>query len=210
MKRLLIATTNPGKIEEISKFLADVPVELVSLKDLHITQVVEETGKTFEENAVLKAKFYAGKSGLPAIADDGGLEIDALGGEPGVKSHRWVHGDRDSTDEELIAYTMERMRDIPEGNRSAQLRTVIALASGTGPVVSETGSIRGIIPRVPSGSITPGFPYRSLLFLPQYGKFYDTTQLSEGEMATVNHRASTLEKLKPKILGYIMEISKGD
>ena len=94
MKKLLIATTNPGKLSEINRFLGDLPVELVGLKDAGITDAVEETGSTFEENAILKAKYYCKKSGLPTLADDGGFEIDALDGQPGVKSHRWIHRDR--------------------------------------------------------------------------------------------------------------------
>src|SRR3990167_10501814 len=130
MNRLLIATTNPGKLAEIRRFLSDVPLELVSLNDVDIKERVEETGKTFEENAILKAKFYAEKSGLPTIGDDGGFEIDALGGEPGVKSHRWVHGDKENSDEELIEYTFKKMKGIK--NRKAQLRAVLALALPNG------------------------------------------------------------------------------
>src|SRR3990167_9202120 len=109
MNRLLIATTNPGKLAEIRRFLSDVPLELVSLNDVDIKERVEKTGKTFEKNAILKAKFYAQKSGLPTIGDDGGFEIDALHGEPGVKTRRWIHKDRDSTDEELIAHTLKKL-----------------------------------------------------------------------------------------------------
>ena len=109
MKKLLIATTNPGKLAELSRFLSDIPITLVSLKDVGITDTIEEIGKTFEENAILKAKYYFQKSGLPTLADDGGAEIDALNGEPGVKTRRWIHGDRDSTDNELVAYTLKRL-----------------------------------------------------------------------------------------------------
>src|SRR3989344_7519292 len=132
--KLLIATTNPGKLVELSRFLADIPMSLVSLKDLDITDTVEETGKTFEENAILKAKYFCKKSGLPTLADDGGFEIDALGGEPGVKSHRWIHQDREDTDEELIAYTLEKMRGLPRAQRGAQLRLVLALVFPDGRV----------------------------------------------------------------------------
>ena len=147
MKKLLIATTNPGKLEEIRTFLSDLPLELVSLKDVGITTSVEETGKTFEENAILKAKTYAELSGLVTLADDGGFEIDALHGEPGVKSHRWVHNDRDSSDEELIAYTFTRMRDLPEKKRGARLTLVLALVSPESPIITTAKeSIRGIVP----------------------------------------------------------------
>ena len=127
MKKLLIATTNPGKLTEIKRFLVDLPIELVGLKDIGITDVVEETGSTFEENAILKATYYCKKSGLPTLADDGGFEIDALGGEPGVKSHRWIHGDREDTDEELITYTLVKLKGLSRAMRGAQLRLVLAL-----------------------------------------------------------------------------------
>ncbi len=200
--KLLIATTNPGKLGEIKKFLSDIPIKLVSLADLGITDYPEEHGKTFEENAILKAKHYAAISGLPAIADDGGFEIDALGGEPGVKSHRWIHGDRDDEDEELIAYTMSRMRGLPRSasrRRGAQLRLVLALALPNGKVYTAEDKVRGVIPQEPSKHRTPGFPYRSLLFLPELGKFYDHNELTEGENAAYNHRKRAVEKLKPVI-----------
>src|SRR3990167_9592915 len=111
--KLLVATTNPGKLAEIRRFLTDIPVELVSLKDVGIADSVEETGKTFEENAILKAKFYAQKSGLPTLADDGGFEIDALNGEPGVKSHRWADPSQENDDETLINYTLKRLENVP-------------------------------------------------------------------------------------------------
>lgn len=199
--KLLIATTNPGKLAEIKQFLGDLPIELVSLSDIGITDSVEETGKTFEENAILKAKFYAAKSGFLTLADDGGFEIEALGGEPGVKSHRWVHGDRENTDEELVAYTMERMKGIE--NRSAQLRLVLALALPDGTIHTAEESVRGIIPFVPRNKITPGFPYRSLLFLPEINKYYNHDELTQEETVRFNHRKKALDKLKPLIRNII-------
>src|SRR5882762_3706118 len=100
MKKLLIATTNKGKLQEIGEFLKDLSVQLVSLKDVGITQDVEEDGQSYEENAQKKALFYSKVSKLPAVADDGGLEINALGGAPGLKSRRWLG--HEGTDEELI------------------------------------------------------------------------------------------------------------
>src|SRR3989344_3009105 len=146
MNILLIATSNPGKLEEIKRFLADLPIELAGLKDVHITETVEETGTTFEENAILKAKFYAKRSGLPTLADDGGFEIDVLAGQPGVKSHRWIHGDRDDSDEELIQYTLDRMKSLPREKRGAQLRLVLALVLPSGEVFTAEEKVRGIIP----------------------------------------------------------------
>lgn len=203
MKTLLIATTNPGKLGEIRRYLADVPVKLVGLKDLGITQRVEETGKTFEENAILKAKFYSKLSGLATIGDDGGLEVDALHGEPGVKSHRWIHGDREDTDEELINYTIEKMKHIPEGKRMAKLRAVLAFVLPDGKVYTATAATHGIIPLKAGVHRTEGFPYRSLLFIPEIGKFYDHNQLTEVENARYNHRKVALEELKLFIKQYV-------
>ncbi len=198
--KLLIATTNQGKLKEIQRFLSDVNVELVSLKDLGILDVVEETGKTFEENAILKAKFYAEKSELPTLADDGGFEIDALNGEPGVKSHRWIDSTRESSDEELIGYTVLRMKDIPEGKRGAQLRLVMAFVSSAKEVHIAEASIRGVVPVHPDGKHYEGFPFRSLLYLPEIEKYYSHEELTEIENEKYNHRKNALEQLKPSIL----------
>lgn len=197
MIKLLIATTNPGKLTELSRFLADIPMSLISLKDLDITDALEETGKTFEENAILKAKYYCQKSGLPTLADDGGFEVDALGGEPGVKSHRWIHGDREDTDEELIDYTLTRMKGLPRAKRGAQLRLVLALIFPDGRQFTVEEKTRGIVAEKPSDHRTSGFPYRSLLFLPEINKYYDHDLLTPEETDRFNHRKRALDKLKP-------------
>ena len=149
--------------------------------------------------AILKAKYYAKESGLPTLADDGGFEIDALAGEPGVKSHRWVHGNRDSTDEELIQYTMDRMRGLPREKRGAQLRLVLALVVPDGEVFTSSEKVRGIVPKKPSDVRHEGFPYRSLLFLTEINKFYNHDELTETETETYNHRKKALDILKPII-----------
>jgi len=198
-KRLLIATSNPGKLAEIKKYLSDMPIELVGLNDIHISERPEETGKTFEENAILKAEFYAERSGLPTIGDDGGLEVDALHGEPGVKSHRWIHGDRDDNDEELIHYTIQKLMGLPPSKRGAQLRAVIALVLPDGQTFTAEAATRGVITETPSSKRTEGFPYRSLLFLPEINKFYNDQELTEKENEVYNHRRKALNKLKPII-----------
>lgn len=199
MATLLIATTNPGKLEELKRFLSDVPVTLVSLADVGISDPANETGSTFDENAILKARHYAKISGLPTLADDGGFEIDALNGEPGVKSHRWVYGDRENTDEELVAYTIERMGKVPEGNRGAQLRLVLALVMPDGTAKTAEEKVRGVVPLAPRNKVTPGFPYRSLLFLPEINKYYNHDELTPEETDRYNHRKKALDKLKPFI-----------
>ncbi len=199
MNKLLIATTNPGKLIEIKRFLADIPIKLVSLRDAGIIDFPEETGETFEENAILKAKYYAKESGLPTLADDGGFEIDALGGEPGVKSHRWIDQSRESTDEELIAYTIERMKEVPEGSRGAQLRLVLALVLSDDQIYTVEASVRGVVPIIPTGTRSEGFPFRSLLFLPEINKYYNHDELTVAENDAYNHRKRALDQLKPII-----------
>jgi XTP/dITP diphosphohydrolase len=197
---LLIATTNPGKLAEIRHFLGTLPVTLVGLKDAGITDAVEETGETFEENAKIKASYYAKKSGMLTIADDGGFEIDGLNGEPGVHSHRWVDNRRESSDEELINYTFERMKDIPEDKRGAQLRLVLALATPDGNIVAPAEEkIRGIVPMVPSDTRHEGFPYRSILFIPEINKFYDHMSFTPEETERYNHRKHAVDRLIPTL-----------
>jgi XTP/dITP diphosphohydrolase len=199
MKTLLVATTNPGKLAELQDFLSDLPITLVSLKDVGITAHVEETGKTFEENAILKATHYAKDSQLATIADDGGLEIDALNGEPGVNSHRWIHKNREDEDEELIQHALLRLKDVPMEKRGAQLHLVIAFATPDGKTYTSEGAIRGVIPFEAAPYRRKGFPYRSLLYLPQLKKFYNHDELTEEENRTYNHRRKAIEDLKPII-----------
>lgn len=205
MNKLLIATSNPGKLDEIKLFLSDVPVELVGLDDVGITDRAEETGKTFEDNAILKAKFYGKLTGLPTIADDGGFEIDALNGAPGVKSHRWIHGEKDNEDEDLIAYTFKKIKDVPLNKRGAQLRLVLALATPDGEIHTSEASIRGIIPESPSMRRTKGFPYRSILYLPELGKYYDHSELTSEETDRLNHRKKAVELLRPVLMSLLTQ-----
>lgn len=199
MKKLLIATTNKGKLRELTSFLSDVPIKLISLGELSITQKPEETGKTFEKNAILKAKFYQKLSGLPTLADDGGFEIDALGGEPGVKTRRWIDGKSDANDEELISYTLKQLKNVPVEKRGAQLRVVLALIFPDGKTYTAEEKVRGTIPFKPSSLRDPGYPFRSLLFLPEINKFYIKSELTKEETGRFNHRKRAIGKLKPII-----------
>lgn len=204
MQKLLIATTNLGKLAEIKFSLKDLPLELVSLNDLGIIDKTEETGKTFAQNAILKAKFYSQISNLPTISDDGGLEIDILNGEPGVKSRRWIKG-KEATDEELINYTLQKLKGVPLEKRGAQLRTVLALVLPDGKVYTSEGIVRGIIAEKPHPGRTAGFPFRSLLYLPEIGKFYHKDDLTPEENLKYNHRVKALQKFKRIITKNLLE-----
>lgn len=196
VKKLLIATTNSGKLAEIKHFLKDLPLQLVSLSDLKIKEKPDENYNTFLANAKHKARFYSQKSGLIALADDGGLEIDFLNGAPGVKSRRWRTGFDNSTDQELIDHTLEKLKNVPLKKRGAQLVTVLVLALPNGKVFCSKGIIRGIISQKPYHMVTSGFPYRSLLYLPEIKKFYHSQNMTKKEIEKYNHRGYALNKLK--------------
>src|SRR3989344_4578799 len=142
MQKLLIATHNPAKFNDISRFLLDIPYILVSLNDVGITEDVEEDQPTFELNAIKKATYFAKKSGLPTLGDDSGMEIDYLGGKPGVYSKRWAP---DETDESIVSHTLEQLKNVPLKKRTAQFRVVIALAMPDGSIKTATATTKGII-----------------------------------------------------------------
>lgn len=197
MKKLLIATKNKGKLLEISHFLSNLNVDLVSFSDLDIDQDVEENGKTYQENAEKKALFFAKLSGLPTIADDGGLEISALNNEPGVQSRRWLG--YEGTDEELIKHMQKVAKELPDNNRSAFFKVALSLALPNGKVWSVDGKIKGIIAKKPHLKLLEGYPYRSFFYLPQLQKYYHEQDLSEDEQKVYNHRYKAISKLLPII-----------
>ncbi|RJR28418.1 hypothetical protein C4564_05550 [Candidatus Microgenomates bacterium] len=197
MQKLLIATTNPGKLSEYKEFLDDLPFELVSLSDIGITQKAPENAKTFADNAKIKALFYHELSHLPTIADDGGFEIAYLSGAPGVRSHRWIHKDRDATDDEIIAYVLEEMHDVPDAKRGAQLRLFLSFAHQGDIIMTVEDQVGGIVAHKAHAHYHPGYVYRSLLFFPEINKYYD--ELTQAEMETYNHRKRAVKKLIPII-----------
>lgn len=195
MKKLLIATHNPAKLHELSELLSDLPLELVSLSDVQITTEVEEKGTTYEENSQTKALSYANLSGLPALSDDGGIEIAALNNEPGVYSKVWL-GEH-STEEQLIAHMQKVADELPDNNRTAYFKVVLSLALPDGKVWSVMGDIKGIVAKKPFIQQRKGYPYRSFFFLPKLNKFYFESELTAEEQKQYNHRVIAVEKLKP-------------
>lgn len=195
-KKLLIATTNPGKLREYREAFKKLDVEILSLKDFPDMPDVVETGTTFEENAILKATQCGHIVGIPTIADDGGLEIDILGGAPGVYSHRWIDRSRESTDEELIKHTLALLENVPDAKRTARLALVCAFDDGE-EVHTAEATIEGRIITTFPATYEHGFPFRALLYIPQYEKMYDA--LTEEEHNEINHRRKAIEELKPII-----------
>jgi XTP/dITP diphosphohydrolase len=182
MRALLVATTNPGKLREIRQLMAGVPVRLLSLADLPAVEEPEETGTTFEENALLKAHHYSAHTGLWTVAEDSGLVIDALDGEPGVRSARFL-GDR-ATYPERFAEIYRRLD--AAGNRLRTARFIAALASvDAGVVIYETiGVVEGEVADAAKG--TGGFGYDPIFFYPPYGR--TLAEVSEVEKIAVAHR----------------------
>ena len=179
---LLVATRNRGKLRELASLLSDVPMRLVSLDEAGVDGEVEETGATFEENAVLKATAYAKASGLTTLADDSGLEVDALGGEPGVRSARYAGAGAD--DAARVRRLLRNLRETPAGGRQARFRCAIAVASPNGPVRTFAGVCEGTIADAPRGR--NGFGYDPVFLLPEMGK--TMAELSDEEKDAVSHR----------------------
>jgi XTP/dITP diphosphohydrolase len=196
MKGLLIATRNPGKLKEISNFLSDLRIKIVSLAEINITEEVEEIGKTYRENSQLKALFFAKKSGLPTIADDGGIEIEVFHGAPGIKSKRWLG--KNSTEQDIINHMIKIAKNL--SNRKAKFKTVISFALPNGKVWSVSGEVEGIIAKNPYLKALKGYPYRSFFYLPKLKKYYHEDQLTFNEQKEYNHRYKAIQKLKPIII----------
>lgn len=196
MRKLLIATTNTGKINEYKSLLKDEPLELLTLNDVKITIPVDEDGETFEENAVKKAVHYSYFSGLPVLADDGGIEVEALGGEPGVKSRRWPG--YEAGDEELVEMMVEKMKGVPWEKRKARFRVFLAFVlPGEDEVWVREGSHEGYIAEEPT-NFTEGYPFRSLFWLPEFKKTLGELSAEE-EAEAVLHRKKAIEQLLPII-----------
>ncbi|MGH7986274.1 MAG: non-canonical purine NTP pyrophosphatase [Candidatus Binataceae bacterium] len=202
MKRLLIATTNPAKLKEYRLLLHGHALELVSLRDLHIEADAPETGATFIENARLKAAFYFARADIPTLADDGGLEVDALGGAPGVHSHRWLGdiGAGTSGDRLLAEEVIRRMAGIETGCRNARMRAAAVLIHTRDGLTCEhvaEAALEGVIADHCHANMRPGFPYRAVLYLPARGCYL--AELSEAEEARLSQRRVLVEKLAPHL-----------
>jgi XTP/dITP diphosphohydrolase len=195
MNHLLIATTNPAKLAEYRLLLRGFELELVSFDEAGTGQPPAETGATFAENAVVKARYHFKRTRMPTLADDGGLEVDALGGAPGVRSHRWLGGDK-SDDQALVDEVMRRMEGVEKQRRTARIRAALALvyncAGRTVERVAEA-AIEGVIAERAYPRVRPGFPYRAVLFLPERGCYLG--ELGEEEEARLSQRRRALAAL---------------
>ena len=192
--RLLVATNNKGKLREYAELLRGLPFELTTLSEQGITEEVEESGSSLEQNAVHKAAAYVNLSGLTTLADDSGLEVDALGGEPGPLSRRYAG--ENASDKERNDFLLAKLRDIPWEQRKARFRCVIAIATPGGGIAISEGVCEGIIALEAKGE--GGFGYDPIFYVPELDKHM--AELSLEEKNRISHRAKAAEQA-----GHILE-----
>lgn len=186
--KLLLATRNRGKVKELTVLLKDADYELLTLEDLGVKVRIDESGSTFEENATLKAKTYAELTDMLTLADDSGLEVDALGGEPGIFSARY--GGYYGRDRNRNQHLLRKLEAVPWEKRTACFRCVIAIASPRGEVWTVEGRREGVIQYEMKGE--NGFGYDPLFFLPELGR--TMAELSPEEKNRLSHRAEAVRK----------------
>lgn len=200
VERLVIGSTNPGKVKEWAGFLGEL-LPVVSISEIGNFPEPQETGTTFEENARIKARHYASLTGEYVFSEDGGYEVDALDGEPGVKSRRILPGGKDGTDAELIDYVLERLRGVPLEKRTVKLSFAAALSGPKGKIIfEEANSFQGYVTEKPGPILIPGYPFRSIHFIPELGKTY--AELTEEEHARLSHKRPVARRLEKFLLEY--------
>jgi len=193
MKKIVVGTRNRGKVSEIREALAGLPFDIIGLPEQGIPDA-EETGTTFEQNAVIKARHYAGYTGEYCLADDSGLEVDALQGEPGVYSARYAgEGASDSDNNSKL---LQELQAVPQEQRTARFRSVLALAAPDGSLLLADGVCEGVLLTEPRG--TGGFGYDPLFLLTEAQK--TLAEMTVKEKNAVSHRGNALKTLKQKLL----------
>jgi len=188
---LVIASGNPGKITEIQELLAGFPIEIKSLNDFGPIPQVQEDGETFDENAYKKASFTAKILGIPALADDSGLVVEALGGAPGVLSARYAG--ENATDEQRVAKLLDEMKG--QTHRNAAFECVLSIAVPSGPALTYEARCEGLIAQQPAGH--NGFGYDPIFFYPPLNKTFG--QMTIAEKSQVSHRGKALNELKQEV-----------
>ena len=197
--KVVLASKNPHKLKEISKITEKFGFDLVLQSELGVDIDVEETGSTFEENSLLKAEAVMKATGLPALADDSGIAVDALNGEPGIYSARYGF-DESLDDWGRLLLLLKNTEHVPDGQRQAQFVCVISFVTPDGKVIQARGEIHGELTREPYGE--NGFGYDPIFYYPPLGK--TTAELSPEEKNEVSHRANALKLFyeKMKEAGY--------
>ena len=196
MKKIIFATGNEGKMKEIRRILADPSLEILSLKDAGIHADIDENGKSFEENAMIKAEAICKMTGEIVLADDSGLEIDFLNKEPGIYSARYMG--EDTSYHIKNANLVERLDGVPDEKRTARFVCAIAAVLPDGRELTTRATIEGRIGYEEKG--TNGFGYDPIFYVPEFGK--TTAELTEEEKNQVSHRGKALELMKEELKKY--------
>ncbi len=194
VKSVLIATTNAGKVREILRILDGLPHELKTLADFPGIPVPEETGATFAENASQKARHYAGLTGMVTMAEDSGFEVDALNGDPGIFSARYLR--EDATYDERFADIYRRVRDARTDNRHARFVCALAVAQGDAVIFETTATVEGELAAAPAGP--NGFGYDPVFFYPPYARTFG--EVSDEEKTAVSHRGQAMRAFREFLL----------
>ena len=191
---ILVATTNAGKLREIVRVLDGLPVALQTLADFPNAVAPEETGSSFAQNARQKASYYARVTGMVTLAEDSGFEVDALGGEPGIYSARYLR--EDATYDERFADIYRRMRDNTSNDRSARFVCALAVVDGDATLFETTAKVEGLLAEKPAGS--NGFGYDPIFFYPPYGRTFG--EVSDTEKTAVSHRGQAIRAVRDYLL----------
>jgi XTP/dITP diphosphohydrolase len=204
MMPMLYATTNPGKVMEVRKHLAPHGIALESPAQIGLDIEVDETGSTLEENATLKAQAYLRHApGRVVMADDTGIEIDALGGEPGIHVRRWKDQQTPMSDAAIIDYCLHRMHGIPQGQRQAQFRTVIAVGIPGGAIECFDGILRGDIRPSAAPLKYAGMPFETLFYISEWdkllGDIHDLSPEEKSQHGYLTHRERALQNALPRL-----------
>ncbi|HZG18100.1 MAG TPA: XTP/dITP diphosphatase [Candidatus Bathyarchaeia archaeon] len=194
-KKVVLATRNKGKVREMERLFAPLGWEIISLDDFPDAPEVVEDGETFTANALKKATTISAATGLPAIADDSGLEVDALEGRPGVCSARFA-GEQ-ASDEDNWKKLLTELKDTPKEKRTARFRCVLAFVEPGKEPITASGACEGVILREPAG--TNGFGYDPVFFLPE--QMCTMAQLAPERKNQISHRAKAMENLLAEIRG---------
>ena len=197
--KVVLASKNPHKLVEISKITEKFGIELILQSEVGVDIDVEETGTTFEENSFLKAEAVMKATGLPALADDSGIAVDALNGEPGIYSARYGF-DESLNDYDRMMLLLKNTEQVPDGQRQAQFVCVITFVTPDGQTIQARGEIHGELTREPRGE--NGFGYDPIFYYPPFGK--TTAEATPDEKNSVSHRANALKLFyeKMKEAGY--------
>jgi XTP/dITP diphosphohydrolase len=199
---LLLASQNPGKLNEMRLLVEDLPLRVVGPRDLDITVAPEETGTTFIENATLKALYYSGRSGPGTVADDSGISVDFLGGEPGLQSARF--GGEGASDVDRNRLLLKKLEGQPHEKRGAHFTSAVVVARGDTVLFQAQEEVHGFIAEETRGD--GGFGYDPLFFYPPYGRTFG--EVSREEKDAVSHRGKAFARLRAFLCDLVRESGK--